>query len=200
MKKIYITGGMGSGKSTVTHTLAAQGLPYIDLDKVGHEVLKWEIVKQDLVEKFGDGILDEFGQVHRKKLAGVAFENEDATHALNSATLPRIEQAFIEKLGELERAGNKAVLVEYSVFKNRDVSMGNSVDVVIAVLANVHTRIERAVNAGFDKADVKRRLEQQISDEERIAGADVVFDNNGTLDELKTRVLDWWQTYSENLK
>ena len=199
MKKIYITGGMGSGKSTVTHTLAAQGLPYIDLDKVGHEVLKWEIVKQDLVEKFGDGILDEFGQVHRKKLAGVAFENEDATHALNSATLPRIEQAFIEKLGELERAGNKAVLVEYSVFKNRDVSMGNSVDVVIAVLANVHTRIERAVNAGFDKADVKRRLEQQISDEERIAGADVVFDNNGTLDELKTSVLNWWQTYSKNL-
>lgn len=199
MKKIYITGGMGSGKSTVTHTLAAQGLPYIDLDKVGHEVLKWEIVKQDLVEKFGEGILDEFGQVHRKKLAGVAFENEDATHALNSATLPRIEQAFIEKLGELERAGNKAVLVEYSVFKNRDVSMGNSVDVVIAVLANVHTRIERAVNAGFDKADVKRRLEQQISDEERIAGADVVFDNNGTLDELKTRVLGWWQTYSKNL-
>lgn len=199
MKKIYITGGMGSGKSTVTHTLAAQGLPYIDLDKVGHEVLKWEIVKQDLVEKFGEGILDEFGQVHRKKLAGVAFENEDATHALNSATLPRIEQAFIEKLDELERAGNRAVIVEYSVFKNRDVSMGNSVDVVIAVLANVHTRIERAVNAGFDKADVKRRLEQQISDEERIAGADVVFDNNGTLDELKTSVLNWWQTYSKNL-
>ena len=199
MKKIYITGGMGSGKSTVTHTLAAQGLPYIDLDKVGHEVLKWEIVKQDLVEKFGEGILDEFGQVHRKKLAGVAFENEDATHALNSATLPRIEQAFIEKLDELERAGNRAVIVEYSVFKNRDVSMGNSVDVVIAVLANVHTRIERAVNAGFDKADVKRRLEQQISDEERIAGADVVFDNNGTLDELKTSVLNWWQTYSKTL-
>lgn len=199
MKKIYITGGMGSGKSTVTHTLAAQGLPYIDLDKVGHEVLKWEIVKQDLVEEFGEGILDEFGQVHRKKLAGVAFENEDATHALNSATLPRIEQAFIEKLDELERAGNRAVIVEYSVFKNRDVSMGNSVDVVIAVLANVHTRIERAVNAGFDKADVKRRLEQQISDEQRIAGADVVFDNNGTLDELKTNVLNWWQTYSKNL-
>ena len=113
--------------------------------------------------------------------------------------MPRIEEAFTDQLDELERQGNKAVVVEYSVFKNRQVSMANGADVVIAVLAPLDDRIERAVAGGWDEQDVRRRIAQQITDADRIEASDVVFNNDGTPEQLREQVEQWWREYSKTL-
>lgn len=196
MEKIFVIGGMGAGKSTAREALVDQGLEYIDLDKIGHEIHHWEIVKEDLAEAFGPDVLDADGEVDRKALARKAFVSPAETRKLNRITQPRIEDAFTTKLDELEAAGCPAVVVEYSVFKSRQMSLAYLADIVIAVLAPLEVRIERAVASGFDEQDVRRRIAQQITDAERIEQADVVFNNDGTKEELYNQVINWWNEYN----
>ena len=196
MDKIFVIGGMGAGKSTARQALVDQGLEYIDLDKIGHEIHHWEIVKEELAATFGDDVLDENGEVNRPVLARKAFVSPAATRKLNRITQPRIEDAFTTRLDELKAAGCPAVVVEYSIFKRRENSLAYLADVVIAILAPLETRIERAVAAGWDEADVRRRIAQQITDAERIEQADVVFNNDGTKEELYNQVVAWWNEYN----
>ena len=196
MDKIFVIGGMGAGKSTARQALVDQGLEYIDLDKIGHEIHHWEIVKEELAATFGDDVLDENGEVNRPVLARKAFVSPAATRKLNRITQPRIEDAFTTRLDELKAAGCPAVVVEYSIFKRRENSLAYLADVVIAILAPLETRIERAVAAGWDEADVRRRIAQQITDAERIEQADVVFNNDGTKEELYNQVVAWWNEHN----
>ena len=105
---------------------------------------------------------------------------------------------MVEKT-ELEAEGHKAVVVEHSVFKNRQTSLAYDADVVIAVLAPIDLRIERAVKSGWDETDVRRRIAQQITDADRIEASDVVFNNDGTPEEMRNKVLAWWGEYSKDL-
>lgn len=200
MKKIYVIGGMGAGKSTARKVLADQGVPFIDLDKVGHEVLAWDTVKADLVDAFGADIIGPDGEVVRSKVAAKAFATPAETRKLNRISMPRIEESLTDKLDELRKEGHKAVVVEYSVFKNRQTSMANGADVVLAVLAPLEDRIKRAVAAGWDEDDVRRRIERQISDADRIEQADVVFNNDSTQEALAEQVVAWWHEYEKTLE
>ncbi|OUO89022.1 dephospho-CoA kinase [Gordonibacter sp. An230] len=199
MRKLFIIGGMGAGKSTARKALVDQGLPYIDLDQVGHDVLMWDTVKRELVDTFGADILGSDGEIVRSALAAKAFVSPAETRKLNRITLPRIEEAFTDLVAELGSEGHAAVVVEHSVFKNRQTSLAYDADVVLAVLAPLDMRIERAVKAGWEEADVRRRIAQQITDADRIEAADVVFNNDGTPDELRNQVLAWWAEYSKEL-
>lgn len=199
MKQLFVIGGMGSGKSTASKALVEQGLPIIDLDQVGHDILKWEVVKEDLVDAFGGGIIGDDGEVVRSRLAEIAFATPADTRKLNRITMPRIEESFMDKIDELEAAGNDAVVIEYSVFKDRDNSLAYNADVVIAVLAPIESRLERAVAAGWNEEDVKNRIARQITDADRVDAADVVFNNDGTKEELYEQVIDWWSGYKASL-
>lgn len=199
MKKLFIIGGMGSGKSTVTHALVDQGLPFIDLDKVGHLIHKWDTVKEEIRETFGDDVFDAEGEIDRSALAAKAFSSPSETRKLNRIAMPRIEEAYLDELDRIEAEGHEAVVVEYSVFKNRNMSIADSADVVIAVLTPIELRVQRAVAAGWDEADVRRRIAQQISDAARAEAADVVFNNDRTREDLRNDVLVWWNDYKKTL-
>ncbi len=190
---------MGAGKSTATKAITDQGIPMIDLDKVGHDVLKWELVKEELVEAFGEDILDADGEITRSAVAYKAFRTPADTRRLNRITMPRIEEKYTEILHDIENSGADVVVVEYSAFKNRETSLAYSADVVIAVLAPIDLRIERAVASGFDEEDVKRRIARQITDADRIEAADVVFNNNSTKEELYLKVQNWWDDYKKGI-
>lgn len=196
MRKLFIVGGMGAGKSTVVAALAERGLPVIDLDEVGHEVLTWDVVKDDLVATFGSDVLDEQGDVIRSVVARKAFAGAAETAKLNHITMPRIEEAYRNRLERLRIQGHDAVVVEYSVFKSRENSLAHDADAIIAVVAPLEQRIARAVASGFEEGDVRRRIARQITDAERIEAADVVFDNGGSPDELRNQVLTWWDGVS----
>lgn len=199
MKKIFVVGGMGSGKSTVTHILTDQGLPYIDLDKVGHEIHKWDTVKEELREVFGDEVFTEAGEVDRSALAAKAFADPTLTRKLNRISMPRIEELYYDRIQELKKEGHDAVVVEYSVFKNREMSLAYDADVVIAVLAPIEMRVARAVASGWDELDVRRRISHQITDADRAEAADVSFNNDGTPEQLRQQVLAWWDQYKETM-
>ncbi|MBP5313767.1 MAG: dephospho-CoA kinase [Eggerthellaceae bacterium] len=196
MKKIYVIGGMGAGKSSVSHRLADKGFPLIDLDKLGHEIHSWDVVKDDLKKEFGDGIFDADGSINRRELARLAFASPAATRHLNRITQPRIEELLAACLDECEKQGNGFCVVECSVLRSRTYSIAYYADVVLAVTAPLDERIRRCVASGFDEADVRARIERQISDVDRVAMADFVFENNGTLEELLAKVDAWWEEFS----
>ena len=188
-----------SGRPSYGKWCTEDGIPAIDLDKVGHDVLRWDTVREELVETFGEDILGEDGQISRPALAAKAFVSPAETRKLNRITLPRIEESFTDQVDELARAGHKAVVVEYSVFKNRQTSLAYDADVVIAVLAPIDMRIQRAVASGWEETDVRRRIAQQITDADRIEAADVVFVNDGTPEEMRNQVMVWWDDYKKTL-
>ncbi|MEG0071061.1 MAG: dephospho-CoA kinase [Raoultibacter sp.] len=195
MKKIFVIGGMGCGKSTAVKALASQGLPVIDLDKVGHDVLSSENVKEELVEAFGSDILDENGAIVRAVLAQKAFVNETETRRLNSISMPRIEESFADQLDAFA-LDHDAAVIEFSAFRGKADSLAHSADCIIAILTPLDMRISRAVAAGWNEEDVRNRIARQITDAERIEAADVTFNNDGTQEELQEKVIAWWKEYS----
>lgn len=199
MKKLFVIGGMGSGKSSVSKIIAEDGIPVIDLDKVGHQIHTWDTVKEEIAAEFGADVYDENGGLIRSKLADRAFSSPAETRKLNRITMPRIEDAYRDEIDKLEAEGNKAVVVEFSTFKNRSMSLADTADVVIAVLAPIEQRVERAVAAGWDEADVRRRIALQISDAQRAECADVSFNNDRDLDDLANNVRVWWNDYKKTL-
>lgn len=200
MKKIFIIGGMGAGKSIARCVLSDQGVPFIDLDEIGHQILGWDTVRTELVEAFGSDIVDSSGAVVRKKLAACAFARSVQTHKLNRITMPRIEELFTEQVRRYEKEGSKYLCVEYSAFKNRHGSLAFDAAVIVAVLAPLDVRIARAISAGWDERDVRQRIAQQISDVERRRAADVTFDNRGSVQDLKDHVVVWWKEYTGHLQ
>ena len=196
MKQIFIIGGMGSGKSTVRKTLQQQGVPAIDLDALGHEALAYDSVNLQLKRAFGSSIFDARGCVNRAALAAIAFANSRNTCTLNAICMPQIEQLYACELHELQAQHQPYVAVEYSAFTTRTGPLACKADVLIAVVAPLEARLQRLQQAGWSERDVRARIAQQISDDQRKQQADVVFYNNGTPGELAGQTVQWWRSYT----
>ncbi len=195
MRTFILIGGIGSGKSTVSALLRQLGACCIDLDDLGHEVLLQPETIRDLVEEFGEGVLDSKGAVDRRALAAAAFASPECTQALNGITQPRIVSKALSKLDEAQTEGYRVAIVEISPYEGplgqfhpiECVSQG-----IIAVTAPENMRIERAVSRGFDEADVRNRIYRQVSDEQRASWADYVIVNDGSIEQLKSQVETVW--------
>lgn len=197
-KRIFITGGIGSGKSTLLDYLSKQGVATVEADKVGHEVLTFADTKAELREKFGNDIFDTQGEVVRSALAAKAFVSPEKTTLLDSVTQKRVYAESLRQLDELAKT-HKAVALEMAILDGRDDFYKNA-DVVIALVTSPEVRIARLIERGLSEEDARNRLKNQVPDSKREAIADVVFTNNGSLEEFKREIAQWWECYrSENL-
>ena len=189
---IGLTGGIGSGKTTVATRLKALGARIVDADKIAREIVEpGEPALAELAEAF-DGVLNADGTLNRAELARQAFAAPDATEKLNSITHPRIRERTLERFAQARTDGvpvlvyDMPLLIENGEYKK--------MDHVLVVDAADEIRIDRLVNSrGLDEEDARRRIAAQISREERIAAADSVVDNSGTRDQLLQQVDTFWE-------
>ena len=194
MLLIGLTGGIGSGKSTVAAMLRDQGIRVVDADQIAREVVEpGQPALAELVEVFGQDILNDDGSLNRQELANRAFVTEEATNALNAITHPRIEQET-QRQFDLAAAEKENLLV-YDMPLLVERGLHEEMDMVIVVHTDIEERVRRLVeHRGLDEDDVRRRMSHQVDDVTRLASADVLIDNNGSVDHLRKQVDDFLAT------
>ena len=193
MKIIGLTGGIGSGKSTVSQFLAELGAVIIDADKVGHEVFKpgteaW----REVVAAFGRQILTPNGDIDREKLGEIVFGNSDSLARLDRIMHPRIKEKVKTQLESYQRQGIAVVVIEAPLLGEAGwTQLVAEVWVTVAPESTVLRRLRE--RCGLSEAESLARIRSQLSSEERVRHADVIIDTDGSLGELKARVGDLWQ-------
>jgi len=197
MKVIGLTGGIGSGKSTVAGYLAELGAAVIDLDKVGHEAIgPGSSAFKRVVKEFGREILDTAGKIDRAKLAGMVFKDPDALARLNQIVHPAIDEIILERIEKYRRQGAKAVVLEAAVMLEAGkAAQADEIWVTTAPEPVILKRLRE--RSGYTEAEVKARIQAQLSDRERTRHADVVIETGGTLAEVKARVGKEWKKLME---
>ncbi len=193
MKVIGLTGGIGSGKSTVSRFLAELGAVILDADKVGHEAFKpdTEIWRQ-VVAAFGSQILTPGGDIDREKLGEMVFGNPESLARLNQIMHPRMYEIVTAQLDDYRRQGIDVVVLEAPLLI--EVGWASSVDevwVTVASEATVLSRLEE--QKGLSRQKALARIHSQLSLEERVRHADVVIDTDCDLDELRARLAELWR-------
>ena len=188
MKKIGLTGGIGSGKSTVAKLLADAGFAIVDADKIAREIMEpGSPVLDDVAAEFGDDLIRADGSLDRGELARRAFVDKQATEKLNSITHPAIRAESERRFAAAEAAGEPAVVYDMPLLV--ELGMNRDMDLTIVVDVDAEERVRRLTSSrGLDEADARARIAQQIDAAERNAAADVIIDNNGDLSALKPQV------------
>lgn len=192
MYLVGLTGGIGSGKSTVSERLRTLGCEVIDADLVAREIVqRGEPTLLDLVERFGPAILHEDGELDRKELARVAFADAEARADLDRITHPRVAARIAERIAQIgaaaETADEDMVVVDHPLLI--ETGQTGRFDAVVVVLADEALRVRRLVDErGLDEADVRARLRAQVDDRQRREVATHLVHNDGSLDELRARV------------
>lgn len=191
MLKIGLTGGIGSGKSTVSKKLDELGAFVVDADKIAREIVEpGEPALAELAEAF-DGILNEDGTLNRQELARQAFATREATKTLNSITHPRIRERTNELFHEAEMEGEKVLVYDMPLLIEN--GEADRVDHVLVVDAPDEVRVQRLTEyRNLDEDDARARIKAQIDRETRLAVADTVLDNGGDIEELLEQVERFW--------
>ena len=173
------------------HFFEKQGAGVLLADEVGHENLFNEEMKAELVDAFGSEILDTKGEIIRSELATRAFSTPENTKLMDSITQPCLYDGCLRHLDDLGKT-HKVVVLEMAILDGRD-DFYKHADIVIAVTTSPEVRIKRLMESrGFSEEDARNRLARQVPEEQRLAIADVVFTNDGTLDEFEAQIQTWW--------
>jgi len=200
MLAVGLTGGIGSGKSTVADLLARRGAELIDADQIAREVVEpGQPAHRALVERFGPGILAPDGSLDRPALAGLAFSDPQALADLNAITHPAIGESMLARR-QVADGKEGVLLLAIPLLKaaHRDTVR---LDAVVVVDCPVEVAVERLVELrGMERVDAEARVAAQISRDERLREADYVVDNGGDLGHLEDEVDRLWQWLEERRK
>lgn len=193
MLKVGLTGGMGSGKSTVAARLAQLGATVIDADAIAREIVEpGQPALAELAERFGEEILTDDGALDRAELARRAFVDAESTEALNAITHSRIAERTAEYYRQAAAAAAPVVVYDMPLLFEKGLEADQ--DLVLVVHAPEELRIQRLVESrGVDREDAARRIAAQLDDATRIAKADVVLDNTASVAKLQAQVDRAWR-------
>jgi len=184
-----LSGGIGCGKSTVAKMLSDLGAVVIDADAIAKEVLEpGQIGYENVIHKFGDGVLDTSGNIDRKKLAELVFQDADQLSQLEDIVHP----AVVARVAQIRESLPNTATVVYDTPLLVEKQLQNQFDRVLMVFADLDVRKQRLVDRGLEIGDIEARLANQVSDDQRAAVADFVVVNNGSLQELRDNVTKVW--------
>jgi dephospho-CoA kinase len=194
MLTIGVTGGIGSGKTTVTKFLTELGAPIIDADKVGHAIYApGGPAHNDVIAAFGQGILAPDGAIDRKKLGPIVFADPAALKRLNAIVHPKMFARMREMIDDLRAGGERnPIVVEAAILIEANwQALFDEIWLVVASKARVIERIE--LERGLQPEQTEARIRSQLSDEERRKHSTLVITNDGTIGELREKVADLWR-------
>jgi dephospho-CoA kinase len=196
---VGLTGGIASGKSSVSAMLAERGAEIVDADLIARQVvMPGERAWQKILDHFGRGVLTEDGQVDRKKLSDLVFADQAKLTLLNEITHPDIFARVAERL---EHNRDREVVVVLDAALLIETGLADRVDVVVVVDAgDEEEQVRRLTAKGFDERDARARMAAQLPAEARLAGADLVIRNVGTFEELTARVDEVWDELQRRLR
>ncbi|MEZ5240052.1 MAG: dephospho-CoA kinase [Microthrixaceae bacterium] len=191
MVLVGLTGGIGSGKSTVAAGLVERGAVLVDADAIVHELQRpGTVVFSEMVERFGEGIVAEAGSLDRGAVADLVFSDPEALAALGSIVHPRVHEE-IERRIEEQSGTDNVVLLDIPLLGEAG---WPGLAGTIVVDLPVEVALERLVaQRGFSEEDARSRVEAQISRTERLAFADFVIDNSGTPEDLEEQLDLAWE-------
>ena len=184
--RVGLTGGIASGKSTVSAILAELGAVVIDADKLAREVVaKGTPGLKRVVEAFGRDVLTEDGQMDRPKVGAIVFGDEEKRRVLEGIIHPLVR----ERSAALEAAAQPGGLVVHDIPLLAEAGLAGTFDAVVVVDAPPEVQVERMVrDRGLTREEADARIAAQASREDRLAVATYVIDNTGTLEELRQQV------------
>ncbi|HEV7762702.1 MAG TPA: dephospho-CoA kinase [Acidimicrobiales bacterium] len=191
MLLVGLTGGIGSGKSTVSALLAAKGAVVVDADAIVHEVQRpGTPVFAAMVERFGAGIVTADGRLDRAAVADIVFNDPESLAALNAIVHPAVGAEILQRLTDLTGTDEVVVLdVPLLVESSRAYPVAG----LLVVDVDPEVAIARLVeHRGMREADVRARMAKQASRDERRARADRIIDNHGTRADLERQVDEAW--------
>ncbi len=195
---IGLTGGIGTGKSTVSGLLNELGAEVIEADKVAHAAYEpgtpgW----QKVVEAFGEGVLDADGKVDRTALGGIVFGDEEARKRLNAIIHPIVRRLLEESITGLDRDGARVAVVEVPLLieaikqQSQWTKMLDETWVVTAPAKQVIERVR--ARSDLDETAIRARIESQVTERERNEYADAIIENSGSLEGLRCEVTNLWR-------
>ncbi|MFU8948055.1 dephospho-CoA kinase [Mycetocola zhadangensis] len=198
MYLIGLTGGIGSGKSTIARRLAEFGAVHIDADQLSREAVEPGTPALTAIrEAFGSGVLSDDGTLNRPALGAIVFSDKNALATLNGIVHPAVRELTEKRIADASRNDPDAVIV-YDVPLLAEANLPRSYDLIVVAYASAETRRERLVSIrGMTVEEADRRIASQASDEERLALADVVIDTDRTLPETLTQVDELWNSLSQ---
>ncbi|GAA3544040.1 dephospho-CoA kinase [Kribbella ginsengisoli] len=189
MLRIGLTGGIGSGKSSVSSRLAARGAVVIDSDVLAREVVaRGTDGLAEVVAAFGD-VLTAEGELDRPAVGRIVFGDEVARRKLEAIIHPRVRA----RAAEIESAAPGDAVVVHDIPLLVETGQGGNFDLVLVVDVPQEVQVERLTrDRGMTDAEAKARIASQATREQRLAVADLVVENSGSLDELDARIEELW--------
>lgn len=187
--RIGLTGGIGSGKSTVAKLFASLGATIIDADQIAREVLAaGSVGLERVVAEFGEQVLTSDGQLDRPALAALAFASPEAKAKLDAIAHPLIIETTGQRFAE---AGDSTVVHDIPLLT--ELGLAAAYTAVVVVECPVELRVQRLLQRGLTEEDARARIAAQASDEQRRAIASYVIDNAGDESQLEAQVKRVWQ-------
>jgi dephospho-CoA kinase len=195
---VGLTGGIASGKSTVSSLLKDKGAAIIDADEIAKEIMsKGKPVWVNVVNHFGEQILnDDKSDIDRKKLADIVFSDRVKLEALNSLTHPEILKEIKKQLENYKKAGRKVIVIDAALLLES--GLDTFVDEVWLVVVDEKTQLERLVmrEKDMDFAQALNRIKSQMPLKEKLKYANRVIDNNSSIEETREQIDEIWREIS----